>query len=649
VKAFIRNIKSLLEKKGGRGIFALEKRGTRRQFFAFLLTFAFIGGGFAAGVGVVQRIRRDIPARNGAIYYQGGIAYYKSANRKNPNTLRFTSGGASVVSTNGKVWWFTAPAVGSEENLYDLYYMESGKKPILRQHGINNWLIGNADGSMVLFKKRGASGAEELICLTDKGRKSQKLAENVEEIWLPNYGNEFWYSKTQHGTKTLWRVNLHGEELRLENNVDYVTLAQNGRKTTPQLLYLRKDKNVLCLLNQGSDMVMEIADGVDSENLSAFLLEYTPGANLYFFRQRGDTPTSWRDVFKDSLADSDAEMKEPKREDHFNIFGLWAPAYDRARQEYEEKLTRDRLRHALDELGKDKKLFPSSRVLHVWDGKAVSELCSIAKEDILAKRMYGAPGIAAALREPQTMNADIAGYAVRAKKEDIEVLIKEARNEITAAIGVERLCLVVPSTKGTQFEGLASEYRRKDTSFAFSRDGTSLYGIVERKIKQAEGTVVRQDIYVQEIEGRVLSPRRTVQIDAQQTQLIGNSIWCVLPNADGKALGDLHRIHKGKKVIAAEYVLNYEGDEESGIIIYHHPVALESGSAPQSRLSFWQKGKTIQIDPDNVMFTESVHSLGRGAILYLVPQVGKAGGTLKLWKNGKSLVLSKEAEKVLVF
>jgi hypothetical protein len=633
-------------------------KGRAQRIFALVFALLVLAGGTAAVTALSRAVKRDIPAREGAIFLKGGIAYYQAAGKKKPQMLQFTAECKSIVSTNGEIWWFTAPAAGGNggEDSFDIYSMQSGKAPKLREHGILNWLIGSADGGTVFFKKKGESGAEELHCFTDSGKTNRKIAENAEDIWLPARGDEFWYTKTQYGFKALWRGTLQGEAVMLENNVECVTLAQGGKKTTPQLLYLRKPTDgtdsLLCLLNQGSDAVTEIAHGVDSDKLTDFLKEYTPGGNLYFFLQQGESPTTWSDILKDANATADAALKMPEKSDYFNYFfglGYWSPAYDLAMKNYEAKLMRDRIRHALDDMQGEKGLFPARKTLCAWDGKNVSELCSVAQGGILAKRLTGSPGIAAALREPQTTNTDVADYAARANGGDIADLVEEARKELTAALGKERLCLVVPSSKGTQFSELDSEYKLASTSFYFSPDGVSLYGIAERTIKLAQGDAVRQDIYVQEIEGRTLSPRKVVQIDAQQTRLLGGAVWCILPGADGKALGDLHRIENGKKEKIADYVLDYKGDEENGVYIFHHPVTLESGEAPQARLSLWQKGKAAQIDPDNVVLTESVHSFGKNGMIYIIPHVGKTGGTLRLWKKGKSRDLSAEVEKVLVF
>ncbi|MDR1409223.1 MAG: hypothetical protein LBJ12_02910 [Oscillospiraceae bacterium] len=631
---------------------AFLSKGKAQRIFVLLFMLAILAGGIAAVVGVSQTVKRDIAARDGAIYLKSGIAYYRSAKKSKSQMLRYTPECKSVVSTNGQIWWFTAPSADGS-SAFDLYSMRSGKAPKLREHGISNWLIGSADGNTVLFKKNSVSGAQELYFLTEKSKKSRKIAENAEEVWLPAHGDEFWYSKTQFGFKALWRGNLQGDTVMLENSVDFVTLAEGAKKTTPQLLYLRKmtdsTANTLCLLEQGSGTVTEIANGVESEQLANLLKEYTPGGNLYFFLQQGKKTTTWRDILKDKNAEADAALQEPKREDYFNLLGLWSPGYDLAMQKYEEKLVRDRIRHALDELEGEKGFFPARHMLCVWDGKNVSDLCSVAEGSILAKRQNGTPGVAAVLREPQATNTDVVDYATRAKGEDIADVVTDARKELVAALGKERLCLVVPSSKGTQFSELDSEYKKANTTFCFSSEGMSLYGIVERKIKLAEGETTRQDIYVQEIEGKILSPRKAVQIDAQQTRILGDAIWCVLPSADGKALGELHRIQNGKKEKIAEYVLDYKGDEKTGVCIFHHPVALESGEAPQAHLSLWQKEKTVQVDTENIVLTDSVRSFGYGGIVYIVPHAGKSGGTLRLWKRGKSQDLSSEVEKVLVF
>lgn len=629
-------------------------KGTAQRIFAAVVALLLLLGLILGGRAIAKSASRFVPAREGAIYLEGGLAYYAVAGKK-AIRLYYTEGCASVVGANGENWWFTAPGANNSE-IYDLYYMESGKAPKLRVHGVQNWLQGDYNAERVLYKIKGAMGEVELRCLTaGKKKKDVRLAVNVESVYMPEFGDSFWYTKKQYGGTSLWRVDYKGDDEMLENNVTDITLAQGERKDTPQLLYLRnatKDAtNKICLLNQGSDKINELAADVDEESLPAFLGDYVPGGNLYYFKKQQGETASWQDILKDKYAESDAALKEPNKEDFFSLFGLWSPGYDSAVKEYNAKLTRDRVRHALNELNEESKLFPNSKMLCVWTGKKTYELCNVAEDELYAKRGSGEAGVIAALREPQATNADIADYAARTGDEALEDIIKEARTELEKALGQQRLYFVLPGSSETQFTELDEVYVPGSAAFEFTSNGKKLYGIITSTVTSAGEKVEKQNIYLQRIESSVISAKEEVKIGVQQARILGDALWCVRPSNEGKVLGELVRIEDGKEEeLVAEYVSEYKGDEETGVLIFHHPASTqEPDEAPRSRLSVWIKGKVSSINGNTRILCESVKSYGKQGIVFAEPKEGKDELVLKLWKNGKLREISSNAQKLLVF
>ena len=78
---------------------------------------------------------------------------------------------------------------------------------------------------------------------------------------------------------------------------------------------------------------------------------YSPGGNLYYFVKK-ESPAGWRDIIDDDMAQDDELIKEPNRNDYTFIFGF-SIQYQLDMSKYNRKVSRDKIRQALDEQIKD--------------------------------------------------------------------------------------------------------------------------------------------------------------------------------------------------------------------------------------------------------------------------------------------------------
>ncbi|MDR0884487.1 MAG: hypothetical protein LBN05_07785 [Oscillospiraceae bacterium] len=611
-----------------------------------------ISGLLLGGIALAGFLGQRIPDRTGAAFLHQGNVFYARAGKKKAQVLRLNESCASLVSTNGKVVWFTAPA-DDNNKIFDLYQIVNGKAPAIRAHDVENTLVGSADGDTVLYRQKNSLGGVALRCRTDRGNTERKLVEDVADVFFPARGGEFWYTKKQYGTMALFRADLRGKSTLVDESVTLVTLRESEKSAG--LLYLHTEKTEdgaavavsgkLCLLPRGAEKATEIAQGVDAKSLPAFLQNYRPGENLYFFQYAEEEKTTWRSLVADKNADADAKMKKPDINDFFHVWFL-SPGYTAAEKLYAEKQTRDRVRAALDDLDLSG-VSLGKKMLCAWDGKSVMDLVRTLPADVLAARREGAPGVVAALHENQTTGKDLADYAGGAVSE-ISSTIAAAIAELTDAQSRGKLSFVVGGTGGARMTDLDTAFTRTNTTFSFSLDGTRLFALTRRKA--GEGT--RTDVYVQSIQGKTLSPRSAVQTDCIQAAVLGEKqdvVWCILPGEGGKMLGDLYRLSGDKRTLAAQYVADFSGDEKDGIVIFHHPLDVGKNMPEQSRLSYWANGKTHALETTDFVLNESVRAYGNTAVVYLVPHGGELGGELRLWRNGKTSILAINAEKVLVF
>ncbi|MCL2022984.1 MAG: hypothetical protein FWG82_01250 [Oscillospiraceae bacterium] len=605
-----------------------------RRIFAWILLCLVMAGSLWGGLFIYGLYTRDVPAIRGEFFLRDGSIHYSDGKRT--FTLEMTADSVKTTSTDGKTMWFTAPA--ARGNTFDLYRMESGKEPVFIVHDVENWLVANARGDRVFVKSKNQRAASELLLYSDKGKTRRKLAENITELFLPGYGNDFWYTKG----KQLWYCNMDGDAFLLENDARGHFLACGERKNKAQLVYLRGKNNELCIADAGSNYTNQLAAGIDEETLPSMLTEYKPAGNLYFYKAAQTDKLTWRDVLKDTNVEDDAALVRPNKEDYFNILGFlgyWNPKYDEALEKYDEKLARDKLREGLEEL--DDELFTLQRELCVWDGREVISLCTVAVEDTLALRQNGAAGAAVSLRKFQTSSRDISDFI-----KNNAPLLEEAREELLKSVATQELCLIVTTTKGSgvQVLPLAKEYGHKNTSFIFSQDGYRLYGLVRRKVKTSEKSQTFYDVYYQDIEGKNLSPRKEIQQNAQSVSLIGEDLWCVLPDKGGRVFGELWRIPDGRperRERVAEYVHSFRAQGD-GVVIFHHP--LDENKPANTRLSFWRGGELFSIDGESPVVVKSVTAVGRKSLLFLSYDVGQKGDTLKLWQGDKVVQLAVNAQ-----
>jgi hypothetical protein len=173
-----------------------------------------------------------------------------------------------------------------------------------------------------------------------------------------------------------------------ETKNESLLFIETVNKDNPELFSLKKTST--------SGEVENIDDNVAYVEFNGF----EPGENLYYFK-KSLSGISWRSIINDKYYEDDIKLKKPDKEDYkissITLFGITAYdliGYNRALQEYKDKLERDEMRSMLDELVSKEKLFLTEYICYSYNGSQVIKVADdVSYEKAYAYQQKGTPRV----------------------------------------------------------------------------------------------------------------------------------------------------------------------------------------------------------------------------------------------------------------
>jgi len=587
----------------------------------------------AVALAVVLRGGSGSPVQHKTVVYEKGGSHWFWYGDNSVQLASLTEESIILFSDDGKEIYYTAPAVDGS-GLYDLYYCtrpgskNAGKKnPNLLVHGIENALEIKADGSFAYYKKKNPNGAMETWAYQRKSGRHVSVNTNIHEFFVPEQGDEVYYTKTIDGEQVLLRYAYNKPEQRLAEGVERVRVVTQKNKT--KIFYEQKQSNELLSLfgvseSQNAQLI--------AEDVSQVLYErYTFDGNLYYFGKAKTTQADWRALIQDKNESADKLLQEPQRKDYPSLFGF-SLAYNNALRAYQKKLARDDIRAALDEAVTQGTLLPGQSTLYAYDGEQSALLCEAVSPEYLYDLCgQGRPKALLRLVETEPLGIDVEDLSNTAGPAATENTVSYAVELLEKAISLSEPKLFVLQDGTPQIYDLKG-YDADNTDFLFSQGGGRLYAFT----KEAQGERKRINSSLLSETGPEMPQK--VDIGISDYQFLGDEIWYLRPDA-GKEMGGLFRWAEGNSEKIAGAVFAFLCHEDAGVLLFRNYNGAQE--VPRVDIQLYDQGKLKEIDTG--VTAEQVASRGTGGVTYL------KDGDLYLYSSGKSVLLEKGVTAIRAF
>ena len=261
------------------------------------------------------------------------------------------------VSSDGMKVYYSKNTT-SRTGKYDIKLVNVGKKSSLKREGSiictgvdEGWSV-NEDGSFLAYSVT-KSGVKNVYIYSAETGKSENIASDVEEVFLPPKGDAIYFTRRNGAIYSLHRMRYGEDSQNVASGIDFVKYfsSEDGF----ELLYTvgtGNETNVDVYSVTNFDKPVKVCSDVSE----VYLNDYVYGGNLYYFKQK-TANVNWEDFIEDPYRESDASFQKPVESDYMTEYGfifkryvLDRSAFEAANAKYKVKLQRDAIREVLDEI-----------------------------------------------------------------------------------------------------------------------------------------------------------------------------------------------------------------------------------------------------------------------------------------------------------
>lgn len=363
----------------------------------------FIAGAAALFVLVVAVVVVVIVIKNGINESPVAAVYAESDNvvilLENGKTYEINGAEAVKVSEDGMRLYFHTEAE-SHTDKFDLKVIDVKSKDSLRKGGNiidlgidEEWSL-SADGSFVCYTKTD-SGSKDCYMYSAEKEESKLIAENTNEIFLPEKGDIVYFTRKSGSEFSLHRAHYGEESATVVSGITHALFYDSSEGF--EVLYTvktGKESNVDVYRVTDYDAPQKICSDISE----LFAKEYEVSGNLYYFK-KNSSKIDWRDFIDDPYFENDANMTRPVEGDFmvkkgliFEIYTLDVYAYNAAVKAYEAKLLRDSIREELDRIDLGLAV-QNSYSCYVYNGMTKELATGLNIENILSFAPAAAPRI----------------------------------------------------------------------------------------------------------------------------------------------------------------------------------------------------------------------------------------------------------------
>lgn len=367
-------------------------------------------------------------------YSHGAVAIYRKGTDceiilDNDRTITLENVADARLSGDGKRVVYSQDT-SSKTGAYDLMIIELTKRRSVKSKGTmavsgieTSWTT-DENCNYIYFSKTEENSQKYFAYSPDK-KETYSVAYAASEVFFPPTGDVVYFTKNDDDKTQLYKIKI-GEKAEIVENISDVRCFTSNQ--VQEIFYTVEtdgEKYDLYKITSGGAPV-KIASSISE----VYLDDYEVGGNLYYF-EKLSSYFNWNNFVTDRYSEADSVMKKPDKGDFLKSKGFILKstyvdenAYNKAMQEYNKKVLRDKIREKLGEIDYGVSVTKEYKI-KVYDGERSKELATGVKMDnLLAYAVSGAPRII-------YKNAGIES----AQKTDMSTLFKIAnQNGVDAAV-----------------------------------------------------------------------------------------------------------------------------------------------------------------------------------------------------------------------
>lgn len=248
----------------------------------------------------------------------------------------------------------------------------------------------------------------------------------------------------------------------------------------PHIIFEKKsaiDASLVALYIAYYDSLPEL---ISDSAMNVMLDEYEAGGNLYYMSGTQQS-VLWTSVIADQYASTDLTVTKPQRSFLSPFFGYSTDYFEKLK-EYNDKLTRDEIRQALNQKLESGSLnVPAYTVFAYNDRGSTTVAADIDPSKIYSYSHFGMPKLIFERTQVTPSDTDMSALVVMAESSTIDEVVAYADDIIKKSVKSYGISLAVSSENyGSDFMCYPlSEYTAGVTQFTFSSDGNRLFAFMK--------------------------------------------------------------------------------------------------------------------------------------------------------------------------
>ncbi len=498
-----------------------------------------------------------------AIVYKSadGATYLSAYGKKHKLTV---SDDSSVLITSDGEYLIYTTASAKVSRKYDLYLCgiknsasaKNGAK--LLDYGVEKDFKYN--NGTLYYSKQNQDNLSVITTAYDiKKNKKSDIDFAIKDLFLPESGDYVYYLKQLSDSQSLYVYSSSDGSRELVKNAANIHFYDDGENC--EILFETGS------YNEGEAELFSVSSGNNpvqiATTVSSVLYDsYSPGGNLYYFVKK-ESPAGWRDIIDDDMAQDDELIKEPNRNDYTFIFGF-SIQYQLDMSKYNRKLSRDKIRQALDEQIKDDSFTQGYNLYaRTADGsKKIAE--NVVPDEVFA---VSASGESAAV----FYMTELSDSTVRMSDLDSQLGSSSVESVAESAVAAVKACIkktgyLYADSHSAQPVKLDA-YDGKKADFTIS--GDKLF------VKSFDNSNDTFSLFIHTVTNGVVSAAEMLDTSIKACNIIGTDIW-YQRSVTGSSLCDLYKYSSEKEKIDSE-VASFVELSDGSVLIVKNFVSSQNG------------------------------------------------------------------------
>lgn len=570
--------------------------------------------------------KNNVPkADSQAIVYKAtdGGTYLSAYGQKHKLTI---SDDSSVLLTSDGEYLIYTTASAKVSQKYDLYMCsiksssKAKKDAKLLDYGVEKSFKYN-DGILYYSKQNPDNLAVMTTAYDLKKNKKSDIDFAIKELFLPSSGDVLYYVKQLSDSQSLYIYSASEGSKELVKNAANIHFYDDGKNC--ELLFetgsYKEGESELFSVSPGKNPVQT------ATTVSSVLYDlYSPGGNLYYFVKK-ESAAGWRDIIDDDMAKDDELIKAPNRNDYTFIFGF-SIQYQLDMTKYNRKVSRDKIRQALDEQIKDDTFRQGYNLYaRTADGsKKIAE--NVVPTEVFAVSASGEPSAVFYMTE-------ITGSTVRMSDLDAQLATSSVESVTETAVAAVKAC-----KKKTGF--LFADTHSSSPVKLDAYDGKKAEFIIEGDrlfVKSFDGSGDTFSLFKHTLSNGVVSAAEMLDTGVKACSIIGSDMW-YRRSVSGSSLCDLYKYSAEKEKIDGD-VASFARMSDGSVLIVKNFVSSPDGDIAD--LYLYDGKKTAPVSEKAELKNMKYSDKGIAFI--------RSGGDLCIYSKNKLAIIDSDAYNIIAY